>query len=415
VLLKWADLIERHADELGVMDTLEMGMPIGSSVPGVVGSANTVRTLAELADKVDSSVVPSASSNLTLSLYVPHGVVASITPWNFPVHMGVSKVVPALAMGNCVVLKPSEIAPLSCLRLADLATQAGMPDGVLNVIPGLGTGAGRLLALHPDVNCLSFTGSTATGQLIMQYAGQSNLKRLILECGGKSPQIVCDDCGDLNAIAKSIVQGFVWNSGQVCFLTPRILIHDSLVQEIVPLLIQYVRETRTGTPLDPATKLGPLASRKQFDRVRRFIANAEQSGSKPIAIGSIPESTTGFHVAPVLFSDVISEQELMQEEIFGPVAGIMPFKDIDEAVALANSTKYGLAAKVWTSNLQTARRMAREIQAGWVNINAVAQPMPHMAMGASMEPVGMSGFGVGGGIGGMRSFTRVRGVLFNCV
>ncbi|ANH69193.1 aldehyde dehydrogenase family protein [Mitsuaria sp. 7] len=411
-LLRFADEIERHQEELALLDSLEMGMPISSALPDVALAARIVRSTAERLDKLSEQVLPSAAHTLALNLRVPHGVVAAITPWNFPLYVALGKIVPALGMGNSVVLKPSEIASLSCLRLGDLAMAAGLPAGALNVLPGLGRETGRLLALHNDVDCLSFTGSTTTGRVLMQYAGQSNLKALLLECGGKSPQLVFDDLGDLDAVAESLVQGFVWNCGQVCVAGTRILVTRALYAPLLQRLSALVESQRGGDPLQPSTVLGPLANRVQLERVGAMVDAARRDGATIVAGGARDTAAGGCHYRPTLIADLPHAHVFMQEEIFGPVAGILPFDGVEQALQLANDSRYGLSATLWTRDVALAHGLVRRVRGGPVTVNAVASPGPGHVSGSSVEPAGASGFGAEGGTAGLMAYTRAKSVHY---
>jgi acyl-CoA reductase-like NAD-dependent aldehyde dehydrogenase len=409
VLHRFADLISQNAEELGLLDTLQMGMPVAGSVPGMGAAAAIVSEVADLADKTTDQVFPSAPTTLAMNFRRPYGVVAAITPWNFPVHVAALKVVPALAMGNSVVLKPSENAPLACLRLADLAAQAGVPAGVFNALPGRGASTGKALALHMDVDCLAFTGSSATGLLLMQYAGQSNMKSLRLECGGKSPQLVFDDLGNIEALADALVQGFTWNSGQVCVTGSRILVADALYDRLLPLLAGRVQALKTGDPLDPATVLGPLVNAQQHRRVSGMLAAAMPS-ERLVASGDSAHGGANA-VAPHLYEAADSQSPLVQEEIFGPVAAVMRFKDEAQALALANGTRYGLSGNIWTSSFAQGHRLARKLKGGFITVQHVAQPAPPMARYLGAEPAGLSGFGADGGLPGLLAYTRLSSVM----
>ncbi len=403
VLLRLAGLVETHAQELALHDSLEMGMPVAQGVPDMALAAQEIRDVAAACHRLEAVQLPGPASVIALNRRVPHGVVAAITPWNFPVYVALGKIVPALAAGNAVVLKPSEVASLGCLRLGDLAAQAGVPPGVLNIITGRGTVAGAALAAHPDVDCLTFTGSTATGQRIMALAARSNLKALMLECGGKSPQVVLDDLGDPEGLAQALVNGFTWNSGQVCVAGTRILVHRPLLERLWPLLAAQVSALQTGDPLDENTTLGPLASMAQHARVAHWVALAGQAGFVS-ARGRTGEGLC--HMAPLLLRDVPSAHPLMQEEIFGPVAGICAFDDEQEAVRLANDTRYGLSATVWSSCARTGQRVAHRLRAGSVTVHTRVHPDPAHIPGRSAEPVGLSGFGPEGGLPGLLAYTR---------
>lgn len=408
ILKRFADLVERDGETLALLDSLQMGMPISQSAGGIGAAAGILRTAGELADKGTDQLMPSAPGALIMQLRRPRGVVAAITPWNFPVHVALSKIAPALATGNSVILKPSEIAPLACLKLAELGFEAGIPTGVLNALPGRGQETGRLLALHHGVNCLAFVGSTGTGLRLMQYAGQSNMKALMLECGGKSPQIVFDDVGDIAVLADALVQGFAWNSGQVCVSGSRILVADALYDRLMPLLVERVRRARTGDPLMAQTTFGPLASAVQFGRVGAFIGNAA-STDVLVAQG---QTGGGVHeIAPHLFAATDGGTAIMQEEIFGPVAAVMRFGGEDEAIRLANGTCYGLSATIWSRDFARAHRVAGALRSGFVFANAVATPGASGTRHLAGEPFGMSGFGIDGGALGLLSYTRLQAVM----
>jgi acyl-CoA reductase-like NAD-dependent aldehyde dehydrogenase len=313
-----------------------------------------------------------------------------------------------MAAGNSVVLKPSEIASLSCLRLGDLAAEAGIPAGVLNVVPGLGSDAGAALALHMDVDLLTFTGSTATGRRLLELSGQSNMKRLVLECGGKSPQIVFGDVADIEGLADAVVGGITFNTGQVCVAGSRLLVHRSVHDELVARVVAKAGAMQAGDPLDEATTLGPLASSAQLGRVRSYFDVGREQGARLALDGSTAEGRPGCYWLPTVFTGVEPHMRIAQEEIFGPVLATLAFDTDEEAIAIANGTIYGLTANVWTSDLSRALQLARRLKAGAVTINAKPAGGRVDATVGAFEPHGQSGLGVEGGLGGMRSFTKLK-------
>jgi acyl-CoA reductase-like NAD-dependent aldehyde dehydrogenase len=372
VLYRFANLIDRNAESLAVLETLDMGKPITDVVsvdlPSVI---DTIRFMAECIDKIEGSVTNTEAGVMHMVLREPLGVVGAISPWNYPLLMAAWKIAPALAAGNCVVLKPAEQAPMSCLRLAELFVEAGGPPGVLNVVNGLGEVAGKALALHPDVAKISFTGSTEVGKLILQYAGQSNMKEVALECGGKSPQVFAGDLPDLDRAVTAAFRGIYSNMGEVCNAGSRLLVDRSIYDAFVARFIELGREAfQPGDPLDPATNMGPLVTREAQRRVLGLIDAGRREGAKLCFGGEAPRGLEGgAYVSPTLFTDVRNDMTIARQEIFGPVASVIPFDGVDEAVSIANDTIYGLAAGVWTRDVNTAFRLVREIEAGiiWVN------------------------------------------------
>ena len=372
ILLRFAALVERHADELALTETLDMGKPISDALnidlPEVL---RTIRYFAECIDKLEGSVTHTAPGSLHMIVHEPLGVVGAISPWNYPLLMAIWKVAPALAAGNCVVLKPSEQAPLSCLHLARLFIEAGGPAGVFNVVNGLGHEAGKALALHPDVAKLSFTGSTAVGKLLLGYAGQSNMKRVALETGGKSPQIFFADLYDLDTAVDRAIGGIFDNAGQVCNAGSRLLVQREIHDDFVA---RFVARTdalyRAGDPLDPATTLGPVVSAEHRRKVLAHVSRAIDDGAACV-LGATQAGlpADGAFVAPTLFGATTASMAINRDEVFGPVAAVSVFDTEQEAVALANDSDFGLAAAVWTGDLNKAHRMVATLEAGvvWVN------------------------------------------------
>ncbi len=371
VMHRIADLIEKHALELAVLGVRDNGTEISMAIKAEPGSAGgTFRYYAEAIDKVYGEIAPTANNILGLIHREPIGVVAAIVPWNFPLMIGSWKIAPALAAGNSVVLKPAEVASLSLLRLAELCSEAGLPDGVLNVVTGKGSVVGEALGLHMDIDVLAFTGSGMVGRKLLEYSAKSNLKRCYLELGGKSPNIVFADAPNLDVAAKISAYGIFRNSGQVCVAGSRLLVEDKIHDEFVAKVASISAKIKVGDPLDLGTEAGAVTSLDQLQKDLDFVSRAQSEGGKIETGGQrILENTGGFYMAPTVISNVTSQMDLAQNEVFGPVLGVMKFSDEDDALRIANSTVFGLASAVWTSNLSKAHRMVRGIKAGVVHVN----------------------------------------------
>ena len=372
VLYRLAKLIDDHALEFALLDSLDVGKPVLEMLTGdVPAAALTFQYFGETIDKIEGVVTNTASDAFHYILRQPLGVVVCITPWNYPLLMNAWKVAPALAAGNSVVLKPAELSPLSATLLAQLFMEAGGPPGVFNVVHGSGAIVGKALALHMDVDKISFTGSTNVGKLMMVYSGQSNLKRVTVETGGKSPQIITAQVPDLDVAVQYAVNGIYGNKGEMCSAGSRILVDATIRDEFIERFKAKVGATvRLGDPLDPATTMGPLVSHNQQQKVLSYIDIGKQEGGELVLGGNTPEGFDGgAYVAPTLFSGVNNQMQIAKEEIFGPVGAVLTFSSIEEAVNIANDSIYGLAAGIWTSDVTAAHKMARDIDAGviWVN------------------------------------------------
>ncbi len=371
VLLAFAERIRAARDELALLETLDMGKPIAAALSAdVPGTARCIQWYAEAVDKVYGEIAPTGRDALALVSREPVGVVGAIVPWNYPLLMTSWKLGPALAAGNSVVLKPSERSPLSALRLAELALEAGLPEGVFNVVPGFGAEAGEALALHMDVDAIGFTGSTRTGRRMLEYAGRSNLKRVFNELGGKSANIVFADFEDLDRAAATAAGAMFYNQGESCNAPSRLLVQDSIADAFVERLAALTPGYAPGDPLDPATRLGALVDAQQTATVMEYIHSGLQQGARCVAGGEqVLQETGGQFVAPTVFDGVDNTMRIAREEIFGPVLSVIRFSTEQEALRIANDSSYGLHAAVWTRGLDRAVRVSRALHAGTVHVN----------------------------------------------
>ena len=369
VLLRWAQLMREHSDELALLDSIDAGKTITDTTTGDIPCViYCLEWFAEAIDKISGEVIPTDPSFLGMVTREPIGVVAAIVPWNYPLLMAAWKFAPALAAGNSVIIKPSEKSPLSILKAAQLAQQAGIPKGVFQVLPGAGE-VGNILSLHNDVDCLAFTGSGPTGRKIMRNAADSNLKRVWLELGGKSPNIILKDCPDLQRAASAAAYGIFANAGQVCSAGSRVLVHRDLKEKFLDYLQQATANFKAGNPLDPDTSMGALVDELQMKRVLGYIERGRAEAHLLMGGSRAAPVATGFYVEPTIFSCTDSQPSIAREEIFGPVLSVIPFDSSDEAIAMANASEYGLAAAVWSADIGTAHEMGRKLRAGTVWIN----------------------------------------------
>jgi gamma-glutamyl-gamma-aminobutyraldehyde dehydrogenase len=371
ILQRFAEKILSVKEELALLETLDMGKPIQSSLcVDVPLAARTIAWYAETIDKVYDEIAPTPANALALVTREPMGVIGCIVPWNYPMLMAAWKLGPALATGNSVVLKPSEKASLTALRLADLAVEAGLPPGVFNVVPGYGHEAGEALALHMDVDALGFTGSTRVGRKMLEYAARSNLKRVFNELGGKSAFIVFPDFNDLPRAARTLAGSMFFNQGESCNAPSRALVHEGVADEFVRLVAAEAPRYQPADPLDGATEMGALVDEGQLRTVMGYIAAGHDEGARAVVGGrQVRQDSGGYYVEPTVFDGVTNHMRIAQEEIFGPVVSVIRFRDEQEAVALANASTYGLQASVWSHDVNRAHRVARALRAGTVHVN----------------------------------------------
>ena len=391
ILVRWANLIESNARELGLIETIDAGKPITDTVGlDMPETAACIRWHAEAADKTYGQVAPSPEGTVATIVREPVGVVGAVIPWNYPAQMAAWKLGPALATGNTVVIKPASTTSLSLLRIAELGTEAGIPDGVLNVVTGPGDTVGEAIGRHPDLDAGAFTGSTEVGRRFLHYAAETNLKRVLLELGGKSPQLVFPDVTDFETIAANVAIAVFWNMGENCSAGSRLIVHRSVKDRLLQAVAAELAAWRVGDPLDPATRIGALISRGHMERVLHYIEVGRSEGARVVTGGSrILEETGGYFVPPTIFDGVRNDMRIAQEEIFGPVLSVIEFEAEAEAVAIANDTPYGLAASLYTQDLNVAHRVARDLRAGVIGVNAYSE-------GDMTTPFGgykLSGFG----------------------
>ena len=391
IMLRFANLIEANADELALMEALEAGKPIADCIAiDMPETVNTIRWHAEAADKLYDQVAPTGGGVMSMIVKEPIGVVGAVLPWNFPAMMLAWKLGPILASGNSAVVKPAEQTSLSTIRIGELAAEAGIPDGVINIVPGFGETVGRAIGLHHGIDCVAFTGSTDTGREFLRYSADSNLKRVLLECGGKNPLIVMPDVDDLDTIAAHALNAVFWNMGENCSSNSRLIVHRAVKAELMERLVEGAREWVVGDPTNSATRIGPMIEQAHLDKVLAAIGTAKDDGANLIHGGRrVLEETGGYYVEPTIFEQVSQSMQLAREEVFGPVLAVLEFDEPADAIRMANDTEYGLAASFFTNDARTALNAARSIKAGTVAVNCYGE-------GDATTPFGgykSSGFG----------------------
>ncbi|WLD98924.1 aldehyde dehydrogenase [Agrobacterium leguminum] len=387
ILLEFAKLLERNRHELAVMESLDSGKPIREcQTVDVPDTIHTIRWHAELIDKLYDNTAPVTGNALAMIVREPVGVVGCVLPWNFPLLMLAWKIGPALASGCSAIVKPAAETTLTTLRVAELAHEAGIPAGVFNVVTGGGKEVGEPIGMHMDVDMVAFTGSTPTGRRFLRYAADSNLKRVVLECGGKNPAVVLDDAEDLDLVAEQVVNGAFWNMGENCSASSRLIVDAKIKDELLQRIGAYMREWKMGDPLDPENRVGSLVSKAHFDKVHSFLDDVK---TEKLSIVHGGKTEKGIFIEPTVVDDVTPSSRLFQEEIFGPILSVTSFNTLAEAVALANDTNYGLAASVYTASLRKAIRLSRDIRAGIVTVNCFGEGDATTPFGGYKE----SGFG----------------------
>ena len=409
ILLKLADLIEQNRETFALLESLDMGksveMAYVSDVPAAYG---VLRWYAESIDKIYDEIAPVRKDAFATITREPMGVVAAVVPWNFPLDMAMWKTAPALISGNSFILKPAEQSPSSALKLAELALEAGVPAGVFNVVTGFGETAGKSIGMHPDIDCAAFTGSTEIGKLFLEYSARSNMKKVWVEAGGKSPNIVLEDAHDLDKIAKASVEGFTFNQGEMCSANTRILIHESIKEPLMKKIIERTKKVKVGDPLDPENELGAMVEQSHADKVMGYIEKGKEEASLVYGGKRLTINGVNCFIEPTIFEMPQKNASIVREEIFGPVVVVDTFKTDDEAIQKANDSTYGLVASLWTQNLSKAHKLARRLRAGSVSVNTVDAVSPMTPFGGYKQ----SGIGRDLSLHAIDKFTELKTTWF---
>ena len=407
ILLKFSQLIERDRLELSLLYTIDMGKTINDTYNAdLPTSIDNIEWYSEIIDKLFDDISPSSKEYMGLITKEPIGVVAAIVPWNYPLWMAIWKIAPALITGNSVILKPAEQSPMSAIKIGALLAEAGLPDGVFSVLPGDGPETGKQLCLHNDIDCVAFTGSGEVGKLVLQYSGQSNMKRVQLECGGKSPNIIFADCEDLDAAAEASAYAIFGNQGEVCSAGSRLIIQKEIEKDFINRVIKISKKMQPGDPFDPESFAGAIVNNEQLEKINKYVNIGKEEGASVEVGGNITmKDTGGCYFEPTIFTNVNNKMRVAQEEIFGPVLTTLTFSTFEEAISIANDSQYGLAAGVWTKDINKAIKASREIRAGTVYINNYEEGMD------STIPLGgykQSGIGRDSGYQALDNYLQVK-------